>query len=175
MDLNSVETGLDGVLGGLSVKLNVLLNLVLGESSWLGSALERNIARRDDVVALGLEVAGIGSAAECPQLHEDLAALGVDRLGDLLPSIDMCLVVDVWDAWVASGLWCDDGGLGNEESAWNLGALSIVLGHHWEWDVVLIAAEAGERSEGNAVLKLGAANLDWLEELGGGGGGGHRR
>lgn len=74
------------------------------------------------------------------------------------------------DTWISCGLWCDDGGFGDEEGSWNLGALSVVLGDHWEWNMVLVAAETGEWCQGDAVLKLGRSDLDRLEELGVGGG-----
>ena len=89
----------------------------------------------------------------------------MDRGGDFLPSLNLLLRVDVWDAWVSCGLWCDDGGFADEECSWDLGALVVVLGNHWQRDVVLVAAETGEWCQSDAVLELGAANLDRLEEL----------
>lgn len=90
----------------------------------------------------------------------------MDRGGNFLPTLNLLPGVDVWDAWVSCGLRCDDGGIGDEEGSWDLGALGVVLGDHWQWDVVLVAAETGEWRQSDAVLELGAANLDRLEELG---------
>jgi hypothetical protein len=81
VNLNSVSSGLlDESLSSLGVVRNVVLDLDLGEGTGLGSTLERDVGRRNDLSAgnLRLEDLRVGSATESPKLSDEEGLLAVD-------------------------------------------------------------------------------------------------
>lgn len=97
--LNTVESSLQGVLGGLSVCLNEVVDVLGGHLSGHRVVFEADGGRRDGLNAFVLT--GVGST-ESPRLKVDVSTLGVDGVGDLLPGGDLLFGVDTGRSGVAT-------------------------------------------------------------------------
>jgi hypothetical protein len=91
VELDTIEASLQGIFSGLSVRLDKVVNVLGGHLSGHGVILEADGGRRDGLNTLVLT--GVGST-ECPSLKVDVAALGVDGVGDLFPGSNLLLRVD---------------------------------------------------------------------------------
>ena len=80
--------------------------------------------------APGLQ-AGVRDTAHVPQLHDDLAALGVHGVGHLFPGGDLLGAPDARHVGVALALVADGGGLGDDQPGpgGRVGALAVVGRH----------------------------------------------
>ncbi|MNS79694.1 hypothetical protein D3C72_1133550 [compost metagenome] len=119
---------------------------------------------RDGLAATGLQF-GVRDAAHVPQLHDDLAALGVHGVGHALPAFELFGAVEAGHVGVALALVADGGGFGDEQAG--AGALGVVGGGDVGRDRVGRAV-ARERRHHDAVGELEVAGLDGVEK------GGHR-
>jgi len=100
-----------------------------------------------------------------PQLHHDLAALGVHGFGHALPAVELLGAVEAGHVGVALALVADGGGFGDEQA--RAGALRIVGGGDVGRNGVRRAV-ARERRHDDAVGELQVAGLYGVEK------GGHR-
>lgn len=75
--------------------------------------------------------AGVRHTAHMPQLHHDLAAFGVHRIGHLLPRSHLFGAPDARHIGVALALVADGRGLGDDQACprGRIGALSVISGH----------------------------------------------
>lgn len=153
MDFHAIKPRIDGIPRRRSIILDSLLDILLRHG------LGGRIPRRDSLgragqegEAAGLEDWGDARAAHVPQLAVDLAALGVDGVGDGAPALDVGVGPDAGDVGGAGGAVGDEGRLGDEEGAWEAGALFVVL-----WG-------AGGVSKGK--LEVLASRNYWREETG---------
>ena len=131
---------------------------VLGE----GLALGLTVGRRLRLGTGGLEVR-MGDAADVPQLHGDLAAGFMHRVGDLLPGGDLLGRVDPRRVQITLALGNDLGALADDQAG--RGALAVVLdgqrpGHQAD------GAVARQRRHHDAVGQGNGADLQGVEETG---------
>jgi hypothetical protein len=110
MDLNSVKTSLNALLGCFSKVFCNFLDLFDGHRSWWvcgvfrsidGISLERNIRRTDSLLA---EKSRRACSANMPDLAVDEATLYMHSIGDTLPPRDLTWCEDSWNTWVSRGL-----------------------------------------------------------------------
>lgn len=78
--------------------------------------------------------AGRRRPAGVPQLNKDEAALSVDGICHLAPSLQLGLGEYTGDAGVGASIKADVGGLGNLETA-GAGAVTVVLGNARAWNM----------------------------------------
>jgi hypothetical protein len=67
------------------------------------------------------------NAANVPQLGEDMCALSVDGVGDLLPCIDLLLRPDAWSVCPLGALTGDERALSEDEAGTATGSLFVVF------------------------------------------------
>ena len=184
MDLDAVESGLGGQLGGTGVIGDGGPDVVEGHfrgrfglDVFLGDGLGLRPAHGDgrgggDGTRRGME-AGMRLTAHVPELHVNDGSLGMDAVGDLLPRGDLLGSADVRCVEPPAALLGDGRGLGDEKSA--RGALLVVLGHEVvgrgvgragvERVLGRGAPGAGHGGEADAVLDLLTADGQRLKEL----------
>jgi hypothetical protein len=102
VQLDAVEAGGDGILRGRRVVADPRLDLVSSQRSGSALLVQADIARADDLNSLGGGDLGVDVAAESPELAENVAAFGVDNVCDLLPVVNLSLVVNSWGVGVAT-------------------------------------------------------------------------
>ncbi len=123
-------------------------------------------ARSQRRVLLALVLVRLGRrSAKVPKLREDLAALVVDALGDLLPPGDLRLVPDTRGELVGARAGRDERRFGDEQAALR-GALLVVLALRVLLGRVELVAHPGQRCENDAVLELVGADAHRREETG---------
>lgn len=169
VDLDAVEAGRDGVPGRLRVVADEGPDLVLGQLARLrgGVRVDGHGAAGDEVVgSLFFQDAGVGGAAQRPQLQVGEGALGVDGVDDGPPLGDLLGRVDAGDVAVAAGARGDEGALGDDEGAGHGGALLVVVPHDGQRDVRVVGAEARHGRHGDALRQLHAPDLEGGEEFG---------
>src|SRR6202000_2135012 len=92
-------------------------------------------------------------------------ALGVDRISDGLPASVLTVVEDARRAKIGACVRRDASGLDDFESAFRL-QLAVEVGHHRARDVVrLDGAQAGHRSENDAMVEVIGTDLRGSEQL----------
>ena len=144
MDFNAVEASSDGVFGGACVVGCELVDFLDCEASRCARGRSHGCrTAANKVVAFRCEVIRIGSSAKGPELEIDVGAFGVHGVSDVFPTGDLRIVVDARNVRIAGGAWGDEGCFCDEESAWNGGALSVVVCYHGERNVVVVSAVAG--------------------------------
>ena len=172
VDFHAVKTGGNGIGGGLTEVVHHTGDFGGFQRARYGAV---HVALADDV-GLGLGGDGRGGhgrllvglegvvrhAAGVPELHEDLAALGVHGVGHLLPGGDLCGRVDAGGIGVALGGGRDLRGLGNDQA--HASALAVVLDHHVGGFQRIVGAAAREWRHGHAVGDFDAAQLEGLEQ-----------
>lgn len=79
---------------------------------------------------------------------------------NLPPLCDLRLVPDPRDVGESAGARRDEGGFGDEQRAWDGGALGVVVCYHGEGDVVVVDAEAGHGGHGDAMRETHAADVE---------------
>jgi hypothetical protein len=97
-----------------------------------------------------------------PHLHDNLAAVGMHRVGHALPAVERFLAVEAGNVGIALALVGDGGGFGDDQAGG--GALGVIF------DVEIVRhgarrAVAGQRGHDDAVLDGDVADLGWFEEL----------
>ncbi len=107
---------------------------------------------------------GVGRAAEMEQLADDEASVAVDFVGDGLPGYDLVVSPDARRVGIATATRRDDASLGDDEGAWNLRPLTVVLFHHGRRNVVVGSTEPGQAGHANAVLDFDSSDFKWLPE-----------
>ena len=146
MDFDAVEAGRDAVFGGLGVQGDEFFDLGFGHGLGCGRAFFfGDVARGAEGVGAaghGFEDVWVGDAAEGPELEVDVAAFGVDGVGDAFPGGDLIVVPDSWDVGVAGGLGRNEGCFANKEGARDGGALSVVFFNKGEGHVLVVCSEA---------------------------------
>ena len=75
-------------------------------------------------------------------MEVDVAAFGVDGIGDAFPCGDLVIVPDSWNVGVAGGLGCNKGCFADEEGARDGGALGVVFFNEGERYVLVVCSEA---------------------------------
>jgi hypothetical protein len=118
--------------------------------------------RRGDGQVLARLVVWVRSTAHVPDLAEENGPLVLDGLGDGFPSLHLLIGEYARGARVAETAFADHSSLADHQPTAR-GALRIVLDSQSLRDRVE-GATAGERRIDNAVLELGGADLDGLEE-----------
>ncbi len=99
-----------------------------------------------------------------PDLHEDPAALGVDRIGHPAPAFDLLGGVDAGRVLIALRGVGDLRRLGDDEAG--AGALAVIFGHQRGGHEAGTGAVAGEGRHHDAVLQGDVAEAVGLEERG---------
>ena len=110
MNLNSIETSLNALLGSFSKVFCNFVDLINGHGSWWVCsvfrsidtiALERDIRRADSLLS---EKSGGACSSNMPDLAVDEAALCVHSIGDTFPPRDLSRGMNSWDTRVSRGL-----------------------------------------------------------------------
>ena len=120
--------------------------------------------RRPNDLRAGRQVRRMGHPARVHQLHEDLSALGVDRVGDSLPSAHLGFIEEARDARVAEAVGRRRGALGDDQAGRR--ALAVVLGHQGVGRVGIDGAAARHRRHDGAVGELNRGRHERFEEHG---------
>jgi hypothetical protein len=107
-------------------------------------------------------------ASDVPQLLEDAAALGVDRVGDALPSRDLIIRVDTRRPGITVAAGRDRRRFGHDQAAVGR-ALGVVFDHEVAGNVAGIGAHPRQRRHHDAMGQSIGADLGRHEQLG------HRR
>ncbi len=96
-----------------------------------GLGLGGDSRRRDRLAAVGLQ-AGVRDTPHVPELHNDLAALGMHRAGHFLPGVKLLSAIETRHVGITLALMADSGAFGDQEAG--AGALAIVnlgdIGRH---------------------------------------------
>ncbi|MCY1409546.1 hypothetical protein D9M71_248980 [compost metagenome] len=172
MDLHTVETGGLGIFGTDAVGLDDV-----GDLFGFQGARHRIVTQRTqqaDVAPGGdgagghrgfaVQVARVGNAAHVPQLQDDLAAVGVHRLGDIAPALHLLVGPDAGAVRIADAQGRDRGGFADDQPGGR--ALGVVLGHQRVGHTAFVRAAAGQGSHDDAVGEFQVADLDRVEERG---------
>src|SRR5580704_11284796 len=118
---------------------------ILGE----GDAVIRNGRRPYGYCAVGH--VDVGGPAHMPKLQEDLSTLGMDDIGDSLPSRHLLVGVNTWRTKITPSGNRHGGSLGDNETTFG-GALTVILDHEISGDVArLIRTHSRERCHDHAV------------------------
>ena len=84
----------------------------------------------------------------------------------IFPRVDLRLRPDPWNVRVATSLGRNESRFGNQQSPRRACALRVILDGHIRVYVLVVRTESCEGRENDAVLELGGANFDRLEERG---------
>ena len=170
--LNPVKTRSDRVLGGLGKGLHDGRDFGLGQGVWhgvgqfafgrLGFARQADGAGRNDGRAA--VHGGVRGAASVPNLHEDLAAFGVHRLGGGLPGFDLSGVVNARLVHKRRGVFRNHRALGDDQAG--AGALAVVLGHERVGHVPRIGPRTGQGGHEHAVVQGESASAKGFKQHG---------
>jgi hypothetical protein len=106
--------------------------------------------------AVGLK-ARMGDATDVPELEKDVAPFGMNGLDDFFPSGDLFRGVDAGGIGVTVAEWGDGGRFGNDQPG--RGALAIVLGIQFIWDIACRGPAPGEGSHQDPMGELKGSEL----------------
>ena len=171
--LDAVEAGGDGVAGGVAVVGDQARDFVGAQRARLGNILEALRSEGLAFRALGgarhrhharRQQREVRDAAHMPELHDDLAALGVNRVGDLLPARDLFFAVDARRVEVALAFGRNLRALGDDQPG--AGALLVVRDHQRGGHLVRAGTVAGEWCHHDAVGGGDIAEMDRIEQRG---------
>lgn len=95
----------------------------------------------------------VAYTSRVPQLHENLAALGVHGFRNLLPAFDLSRVEDTRCTVVTPSGGTDVRALSDEETAIR-SSLRVELDDDSAWDAIVARTESSHGSQNNAVLEL---------------------
>src|SRR5258708_10220684 len=98
-----------------------------------------------------------------PQLQEDPAALGVNRMGDATPSFNLTVRIDAGRTGVAVAADRDGRCLRNDQATLRC-ALGVVLNHQVAWNVARIGTHPRQRRHHDTMGKLIRANPSRREQ-----------
>ena len=172
VNLDTVETGLDGAAGSVTVVGHHCGELVVAQGAGGGN-------RYEAVAGVGLGVGdpvggghgrrsvgqqrAMGNAAHVPELDDDASAGSVHRVGDRTPGGDLLRRVDARRVEIALGHGADLTGFGNDQAG--AGTLGVVLGHHRCGDAAG-GAVARQRSHDDAIGEGDVTDPDGIEQAG---------
>ena len=125
-----------------------------------GLCLGRNSRRSDRLAAFGLQV-DVRHAAHVPQLHYDLAAVSMHRVGHFLPCAQLLGAVEARNVGVALALLADRSGFGDEQAS--AGTLRVVGRGDGGWNGVGRAI-ARQRRHHDAVGEVQVTGLYGVEK-----------
>ncbi len=106
----------------------------------------------------------IGDPSDMPDLHEDAAARGVDRTGDLFPAFHLRLRPDAGYARIADALRRDRHAFGDDHTGRR--PLRIVFGHQRIGDLARAGAQPRQRRHQDTVRQGQVADDDRVEKRG---------
>ena len=180
MYLDTIKPGGDGIGCGMAVVLHQPRQLVQTQGAWCRGFHKARHAIFDEhgfgfggdgrwryrCTATRLQI-HMRDAAHVPQLHDDLAARGVNRVGHHFPQGHLFIAPDAGHIRVALALVADGGGLGHDEpgAVHRVSALRVVSGHQLRRPGAGRAI-AGEGCHHDAVGKVHGTDLKRAEQIG---------
>ncbi len=171
VQLDSVEAGLDGRLGGVDELLDDSGDLVgleraghdrvLGAFNRDGRLVELDRARGNGLEAV--LVVGVGDPSNVHQLDDDVAAAGVNLIGDSAPALDLLRRMDARGVQVTLADRTGLGALGHDQAG--AGPLAVVGHGDVLRDHALAGPVAGQRRHDEPLREVPVADLDGFEHV----------
>lgn len=148
LDFNTIEASFLGILSGLLEMSDNVLDVI--SSGFLGSNVALSAILGVDVSfsgnswcrdgSLATSVIWVNYSTSMEQLHEDSASLGMDGIGDSLPSSNLGISVDSTADGIAISFCGDCSTFGDNETSTCSG--SIVLHHQVIWNSIWTSSKS---------------------------------